>query len=40
MDEYQQVAKAFGKTIAPHLNKELMRRALRTDWLLPEDLQR
>jgi hypothetical protein len=40
MDEYRQVAKAFRKTIAPHLNHELMSRALRTDWLLPEDLQR
>jgi hypothetical protein len=38
-DEYQQIARAFDKTIKPHISQGLMKRVLSTDWLLPEDLQ-
>jgi Putative metallopeptidase len=38
-DEYQQAARAFEKTIKPHVNPQLMQRVLNTAWLHPEDLQ-
>ena len=38
-DEYQQVRRAFEKTILPHVDRELMKTVRSMQWLRPEDLR-
>jgi len=38
-DEYRQVAKAFDRTIKPHVDLELMKKVRSMTWVTPDDLQ-
>jgi hypothetical protein len=38
-DEYRQVAKAFDRTIKPHVNLELMKKVRSMTWVTPDDLR-